>query len=184
MQAGAGAGYHVAFSSQREHHCANWGRSYSKRSGVLIPGGTALSPASLLDALRARRLHASMAQDRQPMGIRAENSATLDLSLLHASNNGHRVDNLCSFHDSHCGNGSVIGVSRSALSPPPTPAAGGHFDDGRLFQDDGKPLCLAAMGAGSVVTLRHCTSIVRTGNIFSDNLFVRKKRRIVVKSIK
>ena len=141
------AGYHVAFSSNQDNHCANWGMSYSNRTGVLIPNGTALSPASLLDALRARRVFASMDKDSQLiltanghlMGERFSNSGPLDLQVLYASNNGHGADSLTVFHGIPGGNGSVVSVSHSALTHL-TPSPGEHFYYVRLTQDDGKQL--------------------------------------------
>ena len=59
------AGYHLAFSSNQDNHCANWGASYSNRTGVLIPQGVALSPASVAEALKARRVFAAMDKQSQ-----------------------------------------------------------------------------------------------------------------------
>jgi hypothetical protein len=58
------AGYHVAFSTNQDNHCANWGASYTNRTGVLIPNGTALTNASFIDALKARRVFATMDKAR------------------------------------------------------------------------------------------------------------------------
>jgi hypothetical protein len=58
------AGYHVAFSTNQDNHCANWGASYTNRTGVLIPTGTR-SPASFVAALKARRVFATMDKSSQ-----------------------------------------------------------------------------------------------------------------------
>lgn len=41
---------HVAFSSDQDNHCANWGASYTNRTGVLLPNGTPLTTASMIAA--------------------------------------------------------------------------------------------------------------------------------------
>mgnify|MGYP003348130423 CR=1 FL=1 len=46
-------GFHVAPATNQDNHCANWGKSYTNRTAVLIPTGTALSKAALVDALIA-----------------------------------------------------------------------------------------------------------------------------------
>ena len=86
------AGYHVAFSSNQDNHCANWGASYSNRSAVLIPNGVALTRASFLDAVRARRVFATMDKDAQIvltanghlMGERFDNAGALRLQVAYA----------------------------------------------------------------------------------------------------
>jgi hypothetical protein len=46
------AGYHVAFSSNQDNHCANWGASYTNRTAVLVPNGERADRASFVAALR------------------------------------------------------------------------------------------------------------------------------------
>jgi hypothetical protein len=40
------AGYHLAFSSNQDNHCANWGTAYGNRTAVLVPAGAATAPLS------------------------------------------------------------------------------------------------------------------------------------------
>ena len=87
------AGYHVAFSSNQDNHCANWGASYTNRTAVLVPNGVPLTRASFLDALRARRVFATMDKDAQLvltanghlMGERFDNAGPLRLQVQYAS---------------------------------------------------------------------------------------------------
>jgi hypothetical protein len=46
------AGFHVAFTTDQDNHCANWGASYTNRTGILIPTGTAFTNASFIEASR------------------------------------------------------------------------------------------------------------------------------------
>jgi hypothetical protein len=46
------AGYHVAFSSNQDNHCANWGASYTNRTGILVPAGTPLTTDSFVEPSR------------------------------------------------------------------------------------------------------------------------------------
>ena len=59
------AGYHVAFSTNQDNHCANWGVSYTNRTGVLIPSGLPLNNANFIDAIKARRVFATMDKNSQ-----------------------------------------------------------------------------------------------------------------------
>ena len=82
------AGFHVAFSTDQDNHCANWGASYTNRTGVLIPSGTPLSNASFIAAIKDRRVFATMDKTSQliftanghMMGERFYNSGPLDLA--------------------------------------------------------------------------------------------------------
>ncbi len=93
------AGYHVAFSTNQDNHCANWGTAYTNRTGVLIPNGTPLSQASFIDALKARRVFATMDKNSQlvltangrMMGERFTNSGPLTLVANFASTAGKQV---------------------------------------------------------------------------------------------
>jgi hypothetical protein len=59
------AGYHVAFSSNQDNHCANWGASYTNRTGILVPAGAPLTTDSFVEALKARRVFATMDKGSQ-----------------------------------------------------------------------------------------------------------------------
>jgi hypothetical protein len=141
------AGYHIAFSSNQDNHCANWGMSFSNRTGVLIPNGSAFTTASLLEAIQARRVFATMDQDSQLilqanghiMGERFDNHGPLHLQVSFATRGGRSADSLSIFHGIPGGNGGVSAVSHSANTNL-TPAAGPHFYYARLTLDDGKML--------------------------------------------
>jgi hypothetical protein len=139
------AGYHLAFTSNQDNHCANWGMSYTNRTAVLIPAGHPLTPASLLDALRARPVFATM--DRQArlvlsanghlMGERFSNRGPLTLSVQHASASGRTVAALAIIAGSPGRKGSAAALPGAAASTTITPARGPHFYYARVTQDDG-----------------------------------------------
>lgn len=141
------AGFHIAFSSNQDNHCANWGASYSNRTGVLIPNGVPLSATSFLDALRARRVFASMDKNAQLvltanghiMGERFTNSGTLNLTANFASSTGMTVSSAVIFEGVPGRNGSVSQLAATANTTI-TPAPGEHFYYARLTQNDGKLL--------------------------------------------
>lgn len=153
------AGYHLAFSSDQDNHCANWGASYGNRTGVLLPAGTPLSRASFLDALRARRVFATMDKDAQViltanghlMGERFSNDGPLRLSVRYASANGRQAAALTLFEGVPGRNGRVAALSHTAdteLSPEP----GEHFYYARVTQDDGRMLWTAPIWVSQQVS--------------------------------
>ena len=141
------AGYHVAFSSNQDNHCANWGASYTNRTGVLIPNGTALTQASFIAALKARRVFATMDKNSQlvltangqPMGSRITNSGPLRLIAHYANTDGRSVASISIIEGVPGRNGTV---SEAAATADTTlaPAPGEHFYYARITQDDGKNL--------------------------------------------
>lgn len=141
------AGFHVAFSSNQDNHCANWGASYTNRTGILIPTGTALTQASFVDALRARRVFATMDKTSQLvltangriMGERITNSGPLNLVANFASTSGKTVSSVAIFEGVPKRNGTVTQLSSSA-STTITPSLGEHFYYARITQSDGKIL--------------------------------------------
>ncbi|MBJ7312014.1 CehA/McbA family metallohydrolase, partial [Rugamonas sp. CCM 8940] len=141
------AGFHLAFSSDQDNHCANWGAAYSNRTGVLIANGTALSSASLLDALRARRVFATMDKQSQLvllanghlMGERFDNSGALTLSVRYANSAGRGAAAVSVFEGVPGRNGSVS-VLGSAADSTITPTPGRHFYYAKVTQDDGRSL--------------------------------------------
>lgn len=141
------AGYHVAFSSNQDNHCANWGASYGNRTAVLVAGpaaGTPVSRDSFLDALRARRVYATMDKHAQLlftangklMGERFDNHGLLRLATSFSNSAGRQAAAIAIFHGVPGGNGSVIPISDQAELTI-TPAPGPHFYYARLTQDDG-----------------------------------------------
>ena len=155
------AGFHVAFSSNQDNHCANWGASYSNRTGVLIPAGTALMQDSFIEALRARRVFATMDKNSQlvltangkMMGERIVNSGSLTLLTHFASTAGKAVSSVVLFEGVPGRNGTVTELSRTA-STTITPAPGEHFYYARLTQEDGNMLWSAPVWVSQLATVR------------------------------
>ena len=116
------AGYHVAFTTDQDNHCANWGASYTNRTGVLIPNGTALTQASFIDALKARRVFATMDKGSQLvltanghiMGERFTNSGSLNLVANFASSAGKAVSTVLMYEGVPGRNGTVTQLSTTA----------------------------------------------------------------------
>jgi hypothetical protein len=141
------AGYHVAFSSNQDNHCANWGASYTNRTGVLIPTGTALTNASFVAALQARRVFATMDKTSQlvltanghVMGERFTSSGPLSLVANFASSSGQTVSSVVLYEGVPGRNGTVTQLSTSANTTV-TPSAGEHFYYAKVTQGDGKIL--------------------------------------------
>jgi hypothetical protein len=146
------AGFHVAFSSNQDNHCANWGASYTNRTGILIPNGTALTNASFVAALQARRLFATMDKTSQLvltanghlMGERFTNSGPLNLVANFANTSGKTVSSVAIFEGVPGRNGTVTQLSTSA-STTITPATGEHFYYAKITQNDGNILWSAPL---------------------------------------
>ena len=141
------AGYHVAFSSNQDNHCANWGAAYGNRTAVLVASpaaGMPVSRDSFLEALRARRVFATMDKHAQLlftangklMGERFDNHGPLQLATHFSNSDGRQAAAVAIFHGVPGGNGSVTQVSDQAELTL-TPAPGPHFYYVRLTQDDG-----------------------------------------------
>ncbi len=141
------AGYHVAFTTDQDNHCANWGASYTNRTGVLIPNGTALTQASFIDALKARRVFATMDKGSQLvltanghiMGERFTNSGTLNLVANFATTAGKAVSTILMYEGVPGRNGTVTQLSTTANTTI-TPSLGEHFYYAKLTQTDGNIL--------------------------------------------
>ncbi|RCS30798.1 carbohydrate-binding protein CenC [Rhodanobacter denitrificans] len=140
-------GYHVAPSSDQDNHCANWGASYTNRTGVLIPNGTALSLNAFLDAVRARHVFATedktgqivLTANGHIMGDRFSNSGPLTLTVNYASSAGHAAQRVQVFEGVPGSNGT-IGNTSSTATTTITPANGDHFYYAKITQEDGKQL--------------------------------------------
>jgi hypothetical protein len=141
------AGYHVAFSTNQDNHCANWGASYTNRTGVLLPTGTALTRDSFMEALKARRVFATMDKSSQliftangrMMGERFTNKGPLTLQANFASSSGKNVAAVAIMAGVPGRNGTVTEVSNLATSTF-TPAPGKHFYYAKVTQEDGNVL--------------------------------------------
>jgi hypothetical protein len=141
------AGYHVAFSSDQDNHCANWGASYSNRTAVLIPNGVPLTRASFLEAVRARRVFATMDKEAQVvltanghlMGERFDNTGPLRLQVAYAGASGRRAATVAIMEGVPGRNGDVSQAFDQA-DVTVTPAPGPHFYYAKVTQDDGRIL--------------------------------------------
>ncbi len=141
------AGYHVAFSTNQDNHCANWGASYTNRTGVLLPNGTALTRDAFVAALKARRVFATMDKASQLvftangklMGERFSNRGPLTLTANFASSTGKKVAAVSILAGVPGRNGTVTEVSNLATTTF-TPAPGKHFYYAKVTQEDGNVL--------------------------------------------
>ncbi|WP_296942875.1 CehA/McbA family metallohydrolase [uncultured Massilia sp.] len=141
------AGYHVAFSSNQDNHCANWGASAANRTAVLVPNGVPLTRASFVEALRARRVFATMDKDAQLvlrandrlMGERFENSGPLRLRVHFAGGAGRQAASVALMEGVPGRNGAVGRLSDRA-DVEVVPAPGPHFYYAKVTQDDGRIL--------------------------------------------
>lgn len=140
-------GFHIAPASNQDNHCANWGASYTNRTGVLLPTGTVLNEASFVAALKARRFFATMDKNSQLiltangtiMGGRVSNSGTLNLVANFASSAGRVASQVRIYEGVPGRNGTVTQLATSA-NVTITPSAGAHFYYAKVTQDDGKIL--------------------------------------------
>jgi hypothetical protein len=153
------AGYHVAFSSNQDNHCANWGASYTNRTAVLVPAGTTLTQASFVEALKARRVFATMDKGSQLvlaanghlMGERFTNSGPLTLDVNFASSSGKAVASVAIMEGVPGRRGTVTQMSASSTTTF-TPAPGEHFYYAKLTQADGNILWSAPVWVTQVGT--------------------------------
>ena len=140
-------GYHVAPATNQDNHCANWGASWTNRTGVLIANGTALSKTAFVDALKARRVFATSDKNSQIiltangrlMGERFSNSGALNLVVNFANSAGRSVSQVQILEGVPGRNGTVTTLASTATHTT-TPAVGEHFYYARITQDDGKIL--------------------------------------------
>ena len=168
-------GYHVAPSSDQDNHCANWGASYTNRTGVLIPNGTALSLSAFLDAVRARRVFATedktgqivLTANSHVMGERFSNSGPLTLTVNYASSAGHTAQRVQVFEGVPGSNGTIATTSSTATTTI-TPTNGDHFYYAKITQEDGKQLWSAPVwvtqGAGGGDTTPPTVSASESGS--------------------
>ena len=141
------AGYHVAFSTNQDNHCANWGTAYTNRTGVLIPNGTPLNRDSFVEALKARRVFATMDKGSQlvltangrMMGERFTNSGPLSLVAHFASTAGKQVASVAIMEGVPGRNGTVTQLADTATASF-TPSKGAHFYYAKVTQADGNIL--------------------------------------------
>ncbi|WP_343638590.1 CehA/McbA family metallohydrolase [Roseateles sp.] len=140
-------GFHVAPATNQDNHCANWGKSYTNRTAVLIPTGTPLSKAALIDALKARRVFATMDKESQLifsangklMGERFDNAGALSMNVGFYNPSGRTVVTTEIWEGVPGRNGTVTLLASSPTATI-TPASGKHFYYAKVTQDDGKVL--------------------------------------------
>lgn len=138
-------GYHVAPATNQDNHCANWGASYTNRTGVLLPNGVTLTRDSFVEALRARRVFATMdkhsqlvfSANGQIMGSRFNNSGALNLDVGFSNSNGRSVAAIEIWRGVPGRNGTMTVLANTATHSF-TPTAGQHVFYVKLTQDDGK----------------------------------------------
>ena len=174
------AGFHIAFATNQDNHCANWGSSYTNRTGVLIPNGTALTQASFVAALQARRVFATMDKSSQLvltgngriMGERFVNSGPLTLVANFASSTGKTVTSVSIVEGVPGRNGTPTELSNTA-STTITPSVGEHYYYAKLTQSDGNILWSAPIWvtqSGSSDTVVPTVSAAETGSAGSITL--------------
>jgi len=137
-------GYRLAPASDQDNHCANWGMSYTNRTGVLLPAGAPLNNANFLDALRARRVFATMDRSSQLvflandqiMGSRLRNEGALNLQVLYASSGGHSVTRV-QIQEGVPGRNGTVSTLVETPTHSFTPSLGAHFYYAKLTQEDG-----------------------------------------------
>jgi hypothetical protein len=197
------AGYHIAFSTNQDNHCANWGASFTNRTGVLLANGTTLSNQTFMDALRARRVFASMDKNSQLiltangriMGERFSNSGSLTLNANFANTAGRGVTTVAIYEGVPGRNGTVTLLSNTAVTTI-TPSVGEHFYYAKITQDDGNMLWSAPIwvtqttGSTDTISPSVSASVSGTsGNInlaatASDNVGVSKVEFYIDNSLK
>jgi hypothetical protein len=143
------AGYHLAPASDQDNHCANWGLSYTNRTGVLIPQGTPLTRDSFIAAVRARHVFATMDKRSQIvlatgsgalMGDRIVNAGPLTLNVLFATTGAHTASRIQIFEGVPGRNGTVTQPFEGQASVSLTPSSGKHFYFAIVTQDNGDKL--------------------------------------------
>lgn len=141
------AGYHVAFSSNQDNHCANWGAAYTNRTGVLLAHAAPFNRANFMDAVRARRVFATMDRtgmlvltaNGHVMGARFVNRGALTLTARFSSSAGKHAASV-RLMEGVPGRKGTVSVLREAADVTFTPAPGQHFYYARVMQDDGNLL--------------------------------------------
>ena len=187
-------GYKVAPSSDQDNHCANWGLSFTNRTGVLLPTGAVLNQANFYDALKARRAFATedktgqlvLTANGHVMGETFANTGALALTANYASTGGQTAQRIQFFEGVPGRNGTVTQLVEGSASYSFTPADGEHFYYALVTQANGLRLWSApvwvSQGAGPSDTTPPSVSASETGTsgtisfaaTASDNVGVSK----------
>ncbi|GAB3101817.1 Ig-like domain-containing protein [Lysobacter terrae] len=169
-------GYKVAPTSDQDNHCANWGLSFTNRTGVLLPTGTTLTTANFLDAVRARRAFATedktgqlvLTANGHVMGESFASSGALTLTANYASTGGQTTQRVQFFEGVPGRNGTVTQLTEGSGTYTFTPAAGEHFYYALVTQANGKRLWSApvwvSQGSGPSDTTPPTVSASETGS--------------------
>lgn len=139
------AGYKVAPATNQDNHCANWGLSFTNRTGVLLPSAAVLTRTEFLDALRARRAFATedrtgqlvLTANGHVMGETFASSGPLTLTANHASTSGQGVQRVQFFEGVPGRNGIVTQLTEGSDTHTFTPANGEHFYYALVTQANG-----------------------------------------------
>ncbi|MGY4517375.1 Ig-like domain-containing protein [Lysobacter sp. HA18] len=138
-------GYKVAPASDQDNHCANWGLSFTNRTGVLLPNGAALNTTNFYDALKARRTFATedrtgqlvLTANGHVMGESFNNSGPLTLTANYASTSGQSAQRVQIFEGVPGRNGTVTQLYEGSDTTTFTPASGVHFYYAQITQANG-----------------------------------------------
>ncbi|WP_338763817.1 phosphotransferase [Massilia sp. METH4] len=142
------AGWHVAFSSNQDNHCANWGAAAPNRTGVLLPRRTPFNAGTLLDAIRARRVFATtdksatlvLTANGHVMGQRITDRGTLTLAVQYGGGAGRAAAQLLIVSGVPGREGEPETMTLAATRVTLAPSPGQHYYYARLTQDDGSLL--------------------------------------------
>ncbi|HWT15641.1 MAG TPA: Ig-like domain-containing protein [Patescibacteria group bacterium] len=187
-------GYHVAPTTNQDNHCANWGASYTNRTGVLLPTGTALTEANFVAAMKARRVYATMDKNSQlittangnVMGSRINNSGVLNLVANFANSAGRTVSQV-QWYRGVPKRGGTVTLLASTATHSFTPTAGEHFFYAKVTQNDGKILWSAPIwvtqGTGGGDTTAPTVSASVTGTSGTITLNATASDNVGVSSV-
>jgi PKD repeat protein len=158
-------GYKVAPASNQDNHCANWGLSFTNRTGVLLPTGAALNQVNFVAALRARRTFATedktaqlvLTANGRVMGETFTNTGVLTLSANYASTSGQTAQRVQFFEGVPGRNGTVTQLAEGNGTHAFTPTAGSHFYYALITQTNGlrlwsAPIWVEQVAGGSDTT--------------------------------
>jgi hypothetical protein len=138
-------GYKLAPASNQDNHCANWGLSFTNRTGVLLAENAALTKTNFLNALRARRVFATedktgqlvLTANGHVMGKSFTNRGKLTLKANYASTDGHTAQRVQFFEGVPGRNREVTRLAGTKGTLTITPEVGEHFYYAVVTQEDG-----------------------------------------------
>jgi len=175
-------GFRVAPTTNQDNHCANWGASWTNRTGILLPTGQSFTRANLVEAMRARRVFATSDKNSQiiltgngnVMGTKFNNSGVLNLQVLFSNSAGRTVSSVQIHEGVPKRNGTVTQLASTATHSH-TPSVGEHFYYAKITQDDGKILWSAPIwvtqsaGGGDTTAPTATASVTGTSGTITLN---------------